>query len=392
MSQNVVIAANSLWYIANFRDGLLRAIGDKGLTPIVIAPPDGSSRGIFDERVKRLTLPLDRSGTNPLRDFRLLAGFHRAFRRVRPVAVFSFTIKPNIYAAIAGRLLGVPVMPTVTGLGTVFIKGGPLMALVEQMYRFAFKCCPVVFFENRQDLDAFTERWIVEPPQARLVPGCGVDLERFAATPLPRGRRKFLLVARLLRDKGVHEFVQAAALLRAAGVEADFQLLGPIDTQNRTAITRAELERWVAGGVVEYLGETDDVRPFISAATAIVLPSYREGLPRSLLEGAAMGRPLIATDVPGCRDVVDDGVTGVLCQVRSGPALAQAIERLAQTPYPQLALMGCAGRAKVRTEFDERVVVDAYLDALDCHARAVSGSRPRPGAKAPTHVQPRLVD
>ncbi|GAA4716713.1 glycosyltransferase family 4 protein [Sphingomonas lutea] len=364
MSQNVVITANSAWYIANFRAGLVRAIAERGMTPVLIAPPDASAP--FSE-AETITLELERSGTNPARDAGLLGAFVRAFLKIRPAAGFSFTIKPNIYAAIAGRMLGTPVMPTVTGLGTVFIKGGGLMGLVERMYRFAFKRCPVVFFENRHDLDTFVERGMVDISQARLVPGCGVDLERFAATPLPQGRFTFLLVARLLRDKGVGEYVEAARILRDKGIAANFQILGPLDVGNRTAFAREEVDRWAAHGLIDYLGEAADVRPFLARASAIVLPSYREGLPRALLEGAAMGRPLVATDVPGCRDIVTDKVDGFLCQARSGPSLASAMERLLSLSRDRQAEMGKAARRTVEQRFDERGVVATYLDALDCH-------------------------
>ena len=376
MSRNVVITANGLWYIANFRDALIRAIRDRRLVPVLIAPPGGLPRGAPADSVGQIDVPLDRSGTNPLKDLSVIAGYHRAFRRLRPLAVFSFTIKPNVYAALAGGMLGVLVMPTVTGLGTVFIKGGPLMAFVERLYRFAFKRCPVVFFENPQDLDFFVERRMVDISQARLVPGCGVDLQRFAVTPLPKDGFTFLLLARLLRDKGITEYIDAARLLHAEGIAADFRIVGPIDVGNRTAISREDMECWVAEGLIDYLGETNDVRPFIAAANAIVLPSYREGLPRALLEGAAMGRPLIATDVPGCRDVVDDGIGGVLCEVRSGPSLAAAMKQVFLLPREEQEAMGRAARAKVETQFDERAVVATYLDALDYHGQPKLAAEP----------------
>jgi glycosyltransferase involved in cell wall biosynthesis len=181
---------------------------------------------------------------------------------------------------------------------------------------------------------------------------------------MPGGAPVFLLVARLLKDKGVLEFVEAARSLRATVPEASFQLLGPIDDGNRTAIHRAELETWVEQGVVEYLGTTQDVRPFIAASSAVVLPSYREGLPRSLLEAAAMARPLIATDVPGCRDIVDDGENGYLCAVRDSASLAAAMRKFAFLPRPRRLAMGEAARRKVQEQFSEKIVLRPYLDLL----------------------------
>jgi glycosyltransferase involved in cell wall biosynthesis len=195
-----------------------------------------------------------------------------------------------------------------------------------------------------------------------VLPGSGVDLSRFAPAVPNDGPPVFLLVARLLRDKGVIEFVQAARSLGSQGMH--FQLLGPIDEGNRTAIGRLELERWVEEGVIEYLGVTDDVRPFLAAATAVVLPSYREGMPRSLLEAAAMGRPLIAADVPGCRDLVEDGVNGYLCTVRDPVSLASAMRRLAALPPTDRIAMGEAARRKVQEQFSEELVIEAYLEVL----------------------------
>jgi glycosyltransferase involved in cell wall biosynthesis len=198
-----------------------------------------------------------------------------------------------------------------------------------------------------------------------LLPGSGIDLDRFAPAPQPVGPPTFLLIARLLGDKGVREFVAAARSLRAQLPDARFQLLGPIDEGNRTAIARAELDEWIAQGAVDYLGETDDVRPYVSEASAVVLPSYREGLPRSLLEAAAMARPLIATDVPGCREVVEDGVNGILCQARDADSLAKAMKTLAEAPVSKRSEMGEAARRKVQDQFSETIVIRAYLDALD---------------------------
>ena len=235
---------------------------------------------------------------------------------------------------------------------------------MTRLYRIAFRRSPVVFFQNGEDRQLFIERQIVREEQARVLPGSGVDLERFTPAPSVNGPAVFLLIGRLLRDKGVVEFVEAARLLRSEMPNARFQLLGPIDEGNRTAISNAELDEWVRSGVIEHLGTSDDVRPFIGAATAVVLPSYREGMPRSLLEAAAMERPLIAADVPGCRDIVEDGVNGYLCAVRDADSLASAMRRLAQLPLAQRVAMGQAARREVQDRFSEELVVRAYLDVL----------------------------
>ena len=324
--------------------------------------------------VERIPVEIDRAGLNPLADLRLLARYRSLLKWLRPAAFLGYTIKPNIYGSLAAASLGIPAVPNVSGLGTAFIQGGPLQAIVTQLYRVGFARAPVVFFQNEEDCALFVERRIVRPDRARVVPGSGVDLERFTPTPLPQGPATFLFIGRLLRDKGVVEFVEAARSLRRGYPAMRFQLLGGLDEGNRTAIRQSEIDSWVAEGVVEWLGTTDDVRPSIAAATAVVLPSYREGLPRSLLEAAAMARPLIAADVPGCRDVVEDGVNGYLCAVRSATSLADGMLRLAHLPPAQQLAMGEAGRRRVQERFSEAFVIRAYLDVLASVDRTTPGS------------------
>lgn len=362
----VVLSGNSSWNIVNFRAGLVAALRHAGYEPVVIAPidPPGETR-MTELGVRRFTVEMDRSGLNPFNDLKLFLQYRRLIREIGPAAYLGYTIKPNIYGSLAAHGCGVPALPNISGLGTVFLRGGLLGRLANALYRVGLSRAPVVFFQNREDLSEFVERRLVRRDQARLLPGSGVDLQRFALAPPPARPLTFLLIGRLLGDKGVREFVEAARMLRREGSAARFQLLGPVDAGNRTAITHAELDRWVAEGTIDYLGETDDVRPFIAACHVVVLPSYREGLPRSLLEGAAIGRPLIATDVPGCRDVVDDGVNGLLCAPRDAASLAGAMRTLERMSDEEHSAMGAAARAKVQAQFSEERVIQAYLQALD---------------------------
>ncbi len=363
--RRVVIAANSSWNIVTFRSGLIRALKAADYEVVVVAPADPSS----EERlraldVERIAVRLDRSGLNPFADFGLVLRYRRILKARRPAAFLGFTIKPNVYGCIAARAFGVPAIANISGLGTVFIRRGPLLALVTSLYRFALSRATAVFFQNPDDQALFVERRMVSQDQARLLPGSGIDLEQFAPAPQASGPPTFLLIARLLGDKGVREFVEAARRLRNELPGARFQLLGPLDEGNRTAIRRNELDGWANEGVVDYLGETNDVRPFIEQATAIVLPSYREGLPRSLLEAGAMARPLVATDVPGCREVVIDGETGFLCRARDSGSLAEAVKKLADLPIEARKAMGEAARRHVEKKFSETVVISAYLAEL----------------------------
>lgn len=360
----VVIGANSFWNIANFRKGLISALVEQGYRP-VIAVPDAETEWASKIGAETATIAIDRSGLDPLHDARTLIGFRKLFRQLKPVVFLGFTVKPNIYGSIAAQMSGVYSLPNISGLGTAFIRGGWLTKFVTLLYRLALRRSKIIFFQNPDDRDLFVGRGIIAPGQARLLPGSGIDLDRFAPAEQPaEGPPVFLLVGRLLGDKGLREFVDAARELRVKYPGWRFQLLGPLDEGNRTSIKRNELDGWRRDASIEYLGEARDVRPHIAQATAVVLPSYREGLPRSLLEAAAMARPLIATDVPGNRHLVDSGRNGLLCEVRNAPSLAAVMERMGLMNPEQRAAMGAAGRAKVEREFDEKLVIQAYLDAI----------------------------
>jgi glycosyltransferase involved in cell wall biosynthesis len=378
LPRTVVIAANSDWNIVTFRQNLVRAIEAAGYKPLIVAAPDAAA----EERmgglgVERIRVDVDRSGLNPFADLRLLLQYRRILKDRAPIALLGFTIKPNIYGCLAARFARVPAIANISGLGTVFLRSGLLEKLVVPMYRLALSRAKIVYFQNPDDRELFIRKKIVHPEKARLLPGSGIDLDFYRAVPLPNGPPRFLLIARLLGDKGVREFVEAAHILRDDLPGARFQLLGAVDENNRTSIGRAELEEWVTQGVIEYLGGTDDVRPFIERASAVVLPSYREGLPRSLLEGAAMARPLIATNVPGCRELVDDGANGLLCASRDASALAEAMRKFAQLSPAERDSMGQAARRTVEQRFSEELVVRAYLDELADLAPAAS-TLPKP--------------
>jgi glycosyltransferase involved in cell wall biosynthesis len=371
-----VIAANSTWNIVTFRQGLIRALRAAGYEPLVVASVDPAAEPrMADLDVRRITVKIERSGLNPFADYRLLRDYRRIIREHVPVAFLGFTIKPNIYGSIAARSAGVPAVANVSGLGTVFLKSGLLMKFVIRLYRYALRRADVIFFQNPDDRELFVSKKIVRRDQTRLLPGSGIDLDQYKPASLPDGPPKFLLIARLLGDKGVREFVEAARAVREALPGAGFQLLGPLDHQNRTSISPAELDGWVSEGIVEYLGSTDDVRPFIGRSSVVVLPSYREGLPRSLLEGAALARPLIATDVPGCRELVEDGVSGLLCAARDPGSLAAAMLRFGQMTAAERRKLGLAARAMVEERFSEQLVVQAYLDALAEFAPAIDAKR-----------------
>lgn len=363
---HILLTVNAAWNILNFRRPLVEALQADGHRLTVLAPPDDAVEALRDLGCGFVPLEMDVKGLSPHRDLALVRRLRRHFRALAPDAILSFTIKNNIYGALAARGTGTPFIPNVTGLGTAFLSSGVLQRVAEALYRTAFRPLPVVFFQNADDRDLFLDRRLVRSEQARLLPGSGIDLDRFDATPLPGGEQvRFLMIARLLRDKGVMEYVEAARMLHAEGAPARFQLLGPLGAQNRTAISRETVAGWEREGIIDYLGESTDVRREIADADCVVLPSYyREGVPRSLLEASASCRPIITTDNVGCRDVVEDDRTGFLCEVRSPSSLADACRRMIAAGSAGRKAMGEAGRAKMLREFDQRFVVDAYRQAL----------------------------
>lgn len=361
----IVICINAAWNIYNFRASLIRALQQDGFEVIAVAPSDA-----FVERLRSLQcayypMKMDNKGTSPLADAILFIRMLVILARLRPSAYLGWTIKPNIYGTLAARILRIPALNNVSGLGTTFIKQGWITRVVTQLYRAAFAGSAQIFFQNEDDRTAFISRGIVRAARTTVIPGSGVDIVHFA--PHQRTARAgciFLLVARMLRDKGVMEFVEAARLVRKSNPEACFKLVGMLDVVNRTAIARSDIEGWVSEGVVEYVGALDDVRQAIADSDCVVLPSYREGAPRSLIEAAAMGRATIATDVPGCRHVVEDGKTGLLCRVRDVGDLADAMRQMLTKGEEGRDAMGRVGRAMVEARFDDRIVIERYREAL----------------------------
>ena len=365
----VLLVSRCAWTLYNFRRGQMRALQDDG--DILLcggAAGDGYEARITEMGIPFVPLPVDRRSLNPVADIKLFWTLYRWYRRERPDVVHHFTIKPVIYGSLAARLARVPrIINTVTGLGYVFTSEavGPLRRLVELQYRAALGAAHYTFFQNSEDRELFLNRRIVRDEKAGLLPGSGVDTTHFSPRerldpPREPASVVFLMIARLLKDKGLYEFVEAARLLKARYPQAEFQLLGARDDRNPTVVAAADLDAWQHAGTVRWLGEVADVRDAISRADVVVLPSYREGTPRSLLEAAAMSKPLITTDAVGCREAVDVGVNGFLVPVRDAAALADAMATLHEDPGMRRR-MGQAGRAKMVRQFEEKQVIAKVL-------------------------------
>jgi len=360
----VVIAYNTSWYVHNFRLPLIRALLQNNYEVIVLAPKDEYTQRVVETGVGFREITVDSKGNNPLRDLATFFAFFRAYSELKPNLVLQYTIKPNLYGSIAARLLGVNVACNVTGLGAAFSKGGLIELIARTLYRIAFAKVERVFFQNPDDMELFLEAGLVEEKKTDLLPGSGVDTERFTpeSTPRAAGPFRFLFVGRLLKEKGVEDLIEATALVRASGTAATVSLLGRFDPEDPHTANPALVKAAVDAGHIFLAGETDDVRPYLAAADCVVLPSYyREGTPRSLLEAIAMGKPVIAADSVGTREPVHDSINGFLHTPRDPRDLADRMLIMATLPQDRLRAMGDASRAYALERYREEIVIDRYL-------------------------------
>lgn len=364
--------------LIKFRGPLLAAMVARGHDVTAMAPPPAAGEagqpGIEDALgalgVRFAPIELQRAGIDPVADAWALRGLVRRLRAVGPDLVLGYTIKPVIYGSLGARLAGVPRRAAmITGLGSALTgartgKQRLVARIARGLYRVGLAQCQVVIFQNADDRDELA-RFGVIPAHARvtIVRGSGVDLAHYAPSPLPPGPPVFLFLGRLLRDKGIHEYVAAARIVRARCPAARFRIAGWLDP-NPESLTRRELDAVVADGTVEYVGAVGDVRPVLATAHALVLPSYREGTPRSVLEAMSMNRAVITTDAPGCRDTVIDGDSGLIVPVRDARALADAMLLLATAPA-LIARLAAAGRDRAVALYDARAVAAGVLAALE---------------------------
>ena len=360
----ILFTANTGWYLYNFRLPLARFLRDRDVDVVMVSPRDAYVPRMEAEGFRCVELKLDRRSINPFRELLVVMRLARIYGDERPAAVHHFTAKCVLYGTLAAKLSGVrAVVNSLTGLGHVFMgtgwKARVLRPIVTWFYRNVLTARRVrVVFQNPDDLRTFTDSRLVVPDRTILIRGSGVNLERFAPRPgEPEGvpAPVVLFAARLTREKGVYELVEAARILKAKGVKATFQLAGSPDPGNPSSIQESVLARWRREGAVDLLGHVEAVDDLMAEATLVVLPTYREGVPRTLLEAAAMGKPIVATDVPGCREAVIHGVNGLLVPARDPQALADAIERLLRDADLR-ARMGRAGRQKMVLEFDDQEV------------------------------------
>jgi glycosyltransferase involved in cell wall biosynthesis len=379
----ILFVCNSSWGVVKFRINTINALIDEGYRIIVLAPEDSySSELIANNRIQFVPLKnLDPSGLSPVKDLSLYREFKRRYAELKPDLIFHYTIKPNIYGTRAAAKLKIPSVSVVTGLGYAFINKPLLGTFASFLYKRSLPLAAETWFLNLADQDFFTSRSIVSVHKTFILPGEGVDTEKYNPgyfeghsniSVEPQNQNiterpnpiNFLLIGRLIKEKGILEFAEAAQILKVQGLDCKFSILGFTDDANPSAISREIINDWKLSGIINYLGSSDDVRPYIMNADCIVLPSYREGMPLSLLEASAMAKPLIATDTPGCSDIIKDGINGFLCKPGNAVSLAEAMKKMATLNETDRNKMGQQGRKIAVEQFNAGIIKNIYLQKI----------------------------
>lgn len=361
----IVIVVNTTWNIYNFRMGLLESLQSDGHEIHAISPTDEYVPHLLKAGITHHPISISAHGSNPIKDSMLLMNFIQLYSKISPDVILHYTIKPNIYGSLAAAILRIPVINNVSGLGSAFHHKTITYYMVQALYKLAFIKAEKIFFQNDEDRSFFVQKNLVKKAKTDLLPGSGINLRKFQPIDYYKGSPFiFLMVARLISDKGIFEYVEAIRHLRKQKCNAKFQLLGAFDSKPDRAVKPDMIEAWEKEGLLEYLGVSDQVREIMGKADCVVLPSYREGTPRVLLEAASLCKPMVATDVPGCHHVVKDGFNGLLCKPMNAIDLAQKMQSILDSSEQTLRAMGINGRKYVQDNFDENKVIEKYKQAI----------------------------
>ena len=331
-----------------------------------MSPHDEYSSKIQKIGCKFIDIKMDNKGSNPFNDLKLIYNLYKIYKNINPDLIIHYTIKPNIYGSFATKLAGCKSISIIPGLGYTFINDNFTAKIAKLLYRLALKIPKQVWFINQDDKNEFINRKLVNKDKIHIINGEGINLTYFNSKIEKQKSTKFifLVIARILKDKGIYEYLDAIKILQNKYSNIEYQLLGSLNAINPTSIQREEVVRWVDKKIINYLGETKDVRPYIENADCVILPSYREGKGMTLVESASMNKPIIATNVPGCKDVIDNGINGYLCEVRNSKDLADKMEMILNISENERKIMGQAGRDKIVKEFDEKIVISKYLESI----------------------------
>lgn len=357
----VLIVANNDVGLYKFRRELLQVLTEKH--DVYISLPNGPFvPNLIELGCKYIPCEFERHGTNPFKELKQVVAYKNLIKKIGPDIVFTYTIKPNIYAGMACALLKVPYAANITGLGNAIENGGILQTLTLNLYKFGLRKAQTVFFQNEYNRDFFIKKKIIKSKHV-LLPGSGVNLTEHCLEPYPEndGTLRFLFVGRIMKDKGIDELIESAKVIHQKHPNVRFDLVGDYDDENY----KNQLDDLQARNILYYHGFKANVHDYIKTHHATILPSYHEGIANVLLESAACGRPVIATNVPGCRETFDDGISGFSCELKSTSSLIEAIEKFIALSYDEKKNMGIAGRNKVEKEFNRQIVINAYLDELN---------------------------
>lgn len=371
-SLNIGISANTAFNLFNFRLGLLKAFQQAGHQVFAIAPYDEYADLLIAQGITFIDIKLlSRKGTNPIQDFRLMNEYRQVYKKLNLDIVLQYTIKPNIYGTIGARFTKIKTICTVTGLGYTFLNKSFSNTIAHRLYQLAFKSANIVLFQNEDDRELFIEQNLVAPEKTDIVHGSGIDTDFFKPDYCLQTDKKksddsihFLMVGRLLKDKGVYEYIEAAKIISTENKQVKFHLLGSLDEGNPSAIQKAELDAWITAGIIQYHPHTKDIRPFYCLADCVVLPSYREGMPRVLLEAMAMGLPCITTDAPGCKDAVVEGETGFICKTADVPTLANCMRQYIQADFSYKEKLSINARKRALNTYSIINIVKFYFDLI----------------------------
>jgi glycosyltransferase involved in cell wall biosynthesis len=368
MKGTIAIIENHIISTNTVREKLTQVLIEQGYNVIIFST--GNQKELALARSKGFyVIDVGTSNTSPFAVLQYMNKLRAGLHKVKPDICLTFTIRPAIWGNLITRILQIPTITNITGIGPLAESKSLVYKIARLLYRVVLKKTALVFFQNEEDQAIFLERGFVRKENTQIIPGSGIDFEKFKPIESNRSDDKFLFlfISRLIKDKGIMEFVQAAEGLKDKMPEVSCQVLGPYYSQNlkENIITEKQIMHWLDEGVVNYLGTTDDVRPFMAQADCIVLPSYREGLSNVLLEAGSMEIPCIATDVPGCKDVIVDGVTGMLCKVKDAGSLQDKMQEMVELQPDQRRKMGKSARERVKSKFAKQIVIDAYLQAIE---------------------------
>ena len=359
---NVLFLTNSFDGLYSFRKELIKKILSETHKVNIVAPQSEHSEDFSNMGCEVRSIQFERHGKNPFKELKLIRIYKKLIKEIKPDIVLTYTIKPNIYGGMACATLKVPYIANITGLGMSFENKGLLKKFVIQLYKYGLRRAQKVFFQNSKNQQVMLKFGIIKCDY-ELIPGSGVNLQEYNFLPYPEEQDKirFLFIGRVMKNKGVGEFLECAEYIRGKYPNTEFDMIGGYDGDAYLKQIESLQER----GIVNFFGKQKDVKSFISSHHATILPSYHEGMSNALLESAACGRPVIATNVAGCKETFDDGISGFSCEARSTQSLIEAVERFLALPYEQKVAMGLAGRKKMETEFDRRIVTDAYMKEIE---------------------------